>query len=220
MESCDGLPGYDVELTWLEFQSSRYRNLSEISEYVKGNLLQRLFQRRADMLIQSPDVFNYGQDRFDRTNTYDAHCREPVIKGKVLTLQYVISWHGARSAHPHHFYQTFSFVLEPLFLMFSLEDIFADPSSSLTTLQTDVREQLILLDPEWVRKGTEKWDDFCAFVFGAESLQILFAPYHVAAYACGPQFADVPYARFAALMRPEYRGALQIEHLVYETQDR
>ena len=227
-EVWDGLPGYEVEFEFIEFRSDRYPNIAEIGEYVKGDLIQSIFRHREEKLIQSPDIYDYGQDTFLRTNTCDAFYRRPVIKGNVLSIQYTINWYGAGAAHPNFFFKTFSFVLEPLFLISSLEKVFAEPDSTFVILQADVREQLyrILigddstggaqpLDKDRIDSGTENWRDFSAFVFGEQGLEILFAPYHIAGYVCGPQLADIPYDRLAKLMRPEYQSALQVEHLLF-----
>jgi len=66
-EEWDGIPGYEVELQFLEFRSDRYKNISEIGDYMKGVLVPSLFEPRAGRLSQSPDLFDYGQDKFFRT---------------------------------------------------------------------------------------------------------------------------------------------------------
>jgi hypothetical protein len=169
--------------------------------------------------------FNYGQDKFRRTNTFDAHCREPIIRGKVISVQYAIDWYGAGAMHANRFFQTYCFVLDPLVLVSSLEDIFKEHSKALPVFQAEIREHLYRirigespedntkLDREWVDKGTQSWDDFASFVFRTDGIEVLFAPYQVAAYACGSQFAEVSYNKISALMRSEYLCALQLEHL-------
>lgn len=225
-ESWDGLPGYEVELQLLSFTSDRYANVSQIGEYLRGVFLKSLFTHRADKLAQSPDHFNYGQDKYRRTNTYDAHCSEPSIKGKVLTVQYAVHWYGAGAAHPNYHFETFCFVLEPLTLISSLQSFFVEPNNALAVIQEEVRAQLhavqlevtaddegATLECDWIERGTKEWSDFGAFVFGQDKLDLLFAPYQVATYACGAQFAEIPFARLATLIRPEFRSALGIEHL-------
>jgi hypothetical protein len=101
-ESWDGLPGYDVELEYLDFSSTEYPNVSHISDYIKGRLLSNLFEHRRHKLWQSPDLFTYGQEQFYRTNMYDAHCGEPVIVGRVVTVRYNVHWYGAGAAHPNN----------------------------------------------------------------------------------------------------------------------
>lgn len=224
-EAWDGLPGYEVEIQLPSFASERYPNVSEIGEYLRGRFLRVVFQHRSDRLTQAPHLFNHAQDKFQRINTYDAHCAEPSIKGKVLTVQYAVHWYGAGAAHPNHHFETFSFLLEPLVGIRSLEEIFSEPVKSLTTIQEHVRSELRsvrlddgteqggTLDAEWIDRGTSEWRDFRAFVFRQETIDFLFAPYQVGAYACGPQFATVSYDKVAPQIRREFRSALGIEHL-------
>ncbi|MGH9960474.1 MAG: RsiV family protein [Pyrinomonadaceae bacterium] len=70
------------------------------------------------------------------------------------------------------------------------------------------------LDRAWIDRGTSAWDDFGAFTFTKQGVEILFAPYHVAAYACGPQFAGLPFPILAPLMRAEYVSAMGLERFV------
>lgn len=227
-EEWDGIPGYEVELQFLDFQSNRYPNVLEIGEYIKGILLPSLFKHRTDKLTPLPELFNYAQDRFWRTNTYDAHCSEPVIVGKVISIQYGISWYGAGAAHPNYHFQTYSFLLKPVILIQSLKEIFQEPDTAFETLRADVREQLYQirlgdepedesakLAPEWIDQGTQDWEDFASFVFRPDVIEILFAPYHVAAYACGSHSVKIPYQQIASLMRNEYVSALEIQHLLW-----
>jgi hypothetical protein len=78
----------------------------------------------------------------------------------------------------------------------------------------DGNDQVASLDKQWIERGTAEWTNFAAFVFGAEKIDILFAPYQVAGYASGAQFAGLSYASLANYMRPEFRSALAIEHLI------
>lgn len=227
-EIWDGLPGYEVELQFINLQSERYPSINEIGDFIRGDLLKSLFSCRSTKLEQQPDFYNYGQEKYRRTNTYDAHCTEPSVKGKVLTIQYSIHWYGAGAAHPNMYFQTYSFVIEPLIYIPSLEDVFFDKTNALINIQNYVRDQLkkvqigdpnqgqrYNLDPDQVNDGTQEWNDFSAFILGEEQIEFLFAPYQVAAHACGAQFADVPYSLLIPFMKSEYLSALQIEHLKY-----
>lgn len=62
-------------------------------------------------------------------------------------------------------------------------------------------------DPDWIRRGADAhWDNFQAFVMGADALEIQFPPYQVAAYAFGPQVTRIPLARLKDLMRADPRA--------------
>lgn len=225
-DSWEGLPGYEVELQFLDFRSVEYPNIIEISEYIRGDILRGLFEYRSVKLEQDPELFNYGQDAFRRMNTYDAHCGEPTITGKMLSISYAVHWYGAGAAHPNHHFQTYNFLLDPVVLVDSPDQIFKDSDVAFPIVQKYVREQLYKvtleedddgepwkLDADGINGGTEEWKDFSSFIFKPDSFEILFAPYHVAAYACGPQFAEVPYAEIWPLMKEEYIYALNIERL-------
>ncbi|MGH9960473.1 MAG: toll/interleukin-1 receptor domain-containing protein [Pyrinomonadaceae bacterium] len=142
-EAWDGIPGYEVELQHLEFGSDRYPNIREITDYIKGRLLSSLFVHRGQKLDSAPDFFNYGQEKYRRTNTYDAHCGEPTLIGKLISIQYAVHWYGAGAAHPNHHFKTYNFLLEPLTLIDSLSKIFKEPDETLAVVQTQVRKHLV-----------------------------------------------------------------------------
>lgn len=222
-EEWEGLPGYEVELQLLQLRSEKYANVAEVAEYIKGDLLAHLFRHRRFKLVQSPQTYNFGQDRFLRTNTFAAHTGEPATKGKALTIRYSISWYGAGAAHPNYYYHTYSFILEPLLLVPALSDMFVAPDDALLELQEVVRDQLSLvrvkyreedegtnLDPAWIERGTAGWGSFSSFLFGHGGLELYFEPYQVGPYSAGRHSAIVPYEAVLAHTRPEYRSALGI----------
>jgi hypothetical protein len=178
-------------------------------------------------LDQSPDVYNYGQDKFHRTNTYDAHCSEPSIKGRAITIQYSIHWYSSGAAHPNMHFCTYSFLMEPLILIDSIQQILLDEPAAFVQLQELARVKLknikldgseagneFYLDPEQVDRGTLNWTDFSSFIFKESGIEFLFAPYHVAAYVFGPQFVEITYLELIKFIRPEYKSALDIEYLL------
>jgi len=167
-----------------------------------------------------PEYFNYGQNEFRRTSTYDAHCRDPIIRGKILSIQYAVHWYGAGAAHSNLHFLTFNFLLEPLVLIPTLVSIFHDSKKSLEVIQTSVRTQLYEAltkdktheDAQYAKKrvddGTADWKSFHSFVFVADGIEILFPPYEVASYAEGAHITKVQYKDLVGLMRPEYKAAL------------
>ncbi len=219
-EEWDGAPGYEVELQYLDLKSDRFTNIAEITDYIKGRLLSSLFLHREQKIEPQSDFFNLGQEKYWRTNTYDAHCGEPSINGKIISIRYAVHWYGAGAAHPNHHFETYNFLLDPLILIDSLSKIFKEPDKALVIAQAHVRNALYevhapddethRLDREWIDRGTSTWDDFRAFTFTKEGIDILFAPYHVAAYAWGPQFATIPFSIVAPLMRPECVSAMHL----------
>lgn len=230
-ESWDGLPGYRFELEFLDFSSSEYPNIREVSEHIRGVIGSAASEQRACKLDQSPEFHNYGQHPSQRTNDYEAHCGAPSIRGRVLTVQYALHWYQAGAAHPNYGFRTFSFLLDPVVHIPDLSFIFTDETIALNRIQRIVRGQLlevslgepgedsIKLEEDWVLSGTDSWDDFRAFVFGNEGIDLLFAPYHVAPYACGPQFASVEYADVYDLVKPTFSTALEIEYFAHKARE-
>lgn len=226
-ESWLGLPGYDTKYRLVHFHSETYPNIHQIGDVVRGWLSVSTMAARTAMYQQSSDGLNFGQDRFFRTNTWDAACGEPHVKGRVVSFAYSVWWYGAGAAHPNQFWKTFSFTLEPLTYIESLKELFSEEAQddALAIIAGECRRQLldvaesdgsegdpIALDEDWVISGTKSWDDFEAFLFVEDGIEILFAPYHVAAYAYGSQTALVPYKLINQLMPPHYASALDIEY--------
>lgn len=224
-EAWEGLPGYRVGLEFVDVHSDKGSNLSEIGVFIRGRLVAHLFRHRAGKLNQAPQVFNYVQESYRRTNTFDAHCDQPVLRGCVLTIPYSMSWYGAGAAHPNYYIETYSFILDPLHLVAALPDLFTNPDAALSAIQSHVREDLsrsqrragreeadsYTLDPTSIESGTSGWEDFAAVVFGPDGLEFSFAPYQVGPFAYGFHHAKVPYQKVATLVRPAYRTALDID---------
>lgn len=221
-ESWDGLPGYEVEFQDIELKSERYTGMPDISVLIKAWLVGALLSNREVKFEQLPEIFNYGQDRFLRTNTFDAHTSGPSIKGGVMSIVYTLYHYGAGAAHPNTYYHTYSFTLDPLLQIKGLENIFVDEKASLKVLQQYVRDQLkslkyegaeygeLRLDADWIDQGTESWSNFSSFAFKEAGIDILFAPYHVSAYVFGGHVINVPYSAITHLLKTHYRSALRL----------
>lgn len=177
---------------------------------------------------QHASGMNFGQNRFRRQNTWDASCGEPKIKGRVISIPYQVWWYGAGAAHPNSGYHTFSFTLDPVTEIHGIEEIFEDKDSAFSIIRDESRRQLmsrkfndseaseslkILLEESWVNSGTENWTDFENFVFSDEAIDFLFAPYHVGAYATGPQYAAILYSLLSMYLRGHIACALDVEYL-------
>jgi hypothetical protein len=215
-EEWDGAPGYEVEIQTFDFTSSRYPNVREIGQYVRGVFLKDVFIHRMTK-FDSP-YRTFAEERWMRTNTLDASCSGPTIKDRALNLQYAVHWYGAGAAHPNYHFSTFCFVLEPLFLIDNLKIIFADHDVALQAIQSKCRLELRTelgadaID-DTIINGTTHWEDFNAFTFGDDGIEVLFAPYQVAGYAFGSSAVTLPYEDIVELMRPEFQTVLGIRHL-------
>ncbi|PTE09304.1 TIR domain-containing protein [Mesorhizobium helmanticense] len=226
-EEWEGTPGYTIELQILDFSSTTIPNIAQIGQHVRGVLIEYLFSNRRNKFDQGSEFYNYAQDKWARTNTFDARCGAPVFCNKVVTLLYATNWYGAGAAHGTHGHRTFAFLLEPLIKIESLESTFLEPDLAFPILQKEIRERLVKYNPggdeesepgaiigleeEWVNRGTEKWSDFGSFVFNENSLDIHFSSYQVAYFAAGTPHVSIPYPSIAKLMREEYVIALNIQ---------
>lgn len=224
-ELWEGLPGYELELQVLNFTSDTYPMMNEMGDYIRGQMLEHLLTARGAKLAQEPDVYNFAQDQWMRTNKFDASCGDPFIKGKIVSVRYFLTWYLGGAAHESFGFQTFSFVLEPLVLISSIAQIFTEPSSAFPLFQARVRSELanllagpdMSMDPdiEWIDRGTSHWEDFMAFEFVDDGVRIFFSSYKVAAFAYGTPEVTVPYELIVKLMHREYVTALGIERLLW-----
>lgn len=231
-EEWDGLPGYAVELQLIEFKSDRYPNAVQIGQFLRGEMLSSLFGARLAKLNQYSDSHNFAEDKWARTNTIDAHCGDPIICNKVVTLKYLFNWYGAGAAHPTHGFITYAFVLDPLTRINSLASIFKDSEIAFSFLQTFVRQELVKsltrdadmedksefskMYQDWIIEGTDEWSSFQSFVFTETELEIYFSSYQVASYADGTPHVSIPYPLIAKLVREEYVTALNIKRYTYD----
>lgn len=108
-EEWDGIPGYEFECEFLKFTSSRFPNVGQIGEYIRGEFLKELFLIRRHKLDQSIEFHNYTQDKWARTNTFGASVQEISLVGKVITIPYNIYGYSAGAAHPNHGHQNILF---------------------------------------------------------------------------------------------------------------
>lgn len=81
-----------------------------------------------------------------------------------------------------------------------------------TKKQEEIDDLTVEPSLKWISSGTEKWNDFSAFIFGNNGIHIFFSPYQVDWYAAGPHFAEVPYSLIKSFMKEEYVGLLNISH--------
>lgn len=224
----DGIPGYECEFQIFNFYSDRYPLIGDVTAYVRGAILKHMMEFREAAFEQEPQRFNFGQDRYYRISSIDAACSPPKIVGRVLSLSYSINYFRAMAAHPNLVFETFCFILDPVFLIRRLDSVFKDQEQALQLISELVRAQLLtertsdeiegesyLLDAEWVNDATESWDDFRCFTFQEKGIEFLFAPYQVAAYVFGPHSAFVPYEALVSLLKEEFRSSLELESLYY-----
>lgn len=217
-EGQNGIPGYEIEYRSIKFSSDKYEHVSEIGDVVKGDILKNAMAFRATIMSPDSQQFNYGQERYSRTNTLDIACVEPKVVGRVLSVHYFCDSFYAGAAHPNHQAVSYVFILDPLHMVQRLENLFVSADDALGVIRDETRRQLLhphkdedvefTLDEEWVRAGTEGWEDFQTFGFSDEGLELTFDPYRVAAYAYGRISVRIDYQLIDGLFRREIGSAL------------
>jgi hypothetical protein len=218
----NGLPGYAFSGEIPNLSSQRYANLNDVTDVVRGYVKSNLLRQRAGIIDQSGSHFNFGDERTRRTNTWDAYCGDPIVRGRVLSLIYTIAWYGAGAAHPNTGYHTFNFLLDPLCEADELQAMMTKPDAALAVIQKSLFDELSqlkwadgddeepLLNHDTIRAGIEDWESLRNYVFTDDGIRFLFSPYQVGSYVAGPQSATVPYEAIAPFVRDIYRSALDI----------
>ncbi len=229
VEEWDGLPGYHFEYTNFSFSSSESKNIGEFGEFVRVSFLNDLFETRQIKFCQETDRFNYGQEKWSRQNTFYAHCDDPIIVGRALSLNYVVSNYYARAAHPVHWHRTFNFVIEPAHSINSFSQLLnGDADQTFGRIQELVRRELLnyevssqdeseedapyKLDKEQVFRGTESWNDLKAFVLNKDNVEFYFGSYQVAAYAFGMPHIALSYGEIEDQLKDQYKFALGLAY--------
>lgn len=217
-EAWDGVPGYEIEYLIPEFSSAVYRNIGDVTKFLHGKIVDYVMDQRSTKFWQIPDIFNFADVKFSRTNTLDMHCGDPVVSHNVLSIIYSIHTYGAGAAHPNMNFLTYSFFLDPLVRIVSLEILFIDKDASFNVIQNMVRRELRrqragdeYSDPDWIDRGTSSWADFQNFIFDDDHITFLFAPYAVDCFAAGPQYVNVNYDVVAGFMTREAVAGLSLQ---------
>ena len=220
-EEWNGAPGYALSGEVLHLSSEQYSNLGDFADLIKGWFKSELLEFRRTPFEQMPLHFNLGQHRALRTSTWDARPFDPIVKGRLLSVVYGVSWYGAGAAHPNYHYTTYNFFLDPFAQIKTLRDIFADYENAeaaflvmrdcivrdLDSRRWQDGEEELRLPEESIRSGTASWDDLQHFSFEEEGLQFFFAPYQVGPYAFSTQTAMVPYRAIVGHLSPLIRAA-------------
>lgn len=224
-ESWDGLPGYETTVQFIELNSKKYDGLADIGRVIRGYFLEIVLNHRAIKLEQTPSNFNHAEDRFLRTNTYDATCGPPSLIGDVLSIPYDFTWYGAGAAHPNHGHKVFNFYLRPVAIMPSLGALFVDSQKAFSAMQTECRNLLKkiedddgtpLLSEEWINRGTSEWESFRIHGYVPDGIRLFFPPYYVGPYAYGSHVITISFRTILAFMRPEFVSALNLRALQYQ----
>jgi hypothetical protein len=224
-ESWEGLPGYNAEVSWPVYRSTRFPLIGQAGDIIKGEVLASLVSERAVKLDQDPDMFSFGQEEWNRTNQFSLAWETPVVKNRVLSHRARVDYYWAGAAHGNHGHDCWVFVMDPLVRVKDLSSVFQDPDQALICIQREVRPRLLAdleeTDPSegedflamrvsQIDDGTNDWEAFRSFGFEHEGLMLMFPPYQIAAYSHGPRSVVIPYAVVAPLLRRPYADALGV----------
>lgn len=203
-DSWNGLPGYSFEGELLHLSSGKFPGVSDCTQILRGWLYSHLLSQRRTALWPDANL-NFGKPREIRTNTWGAFCADPIIKGRVLSIKYEVSWYGAGAAHENYGYKTFNFFLDPVCSIESLGSLFNDPNSTFEIIRTSIVDQLMQSEiyggdddqlssrKEWISNGITDYKSIEYFIFSDTGVQFLFPPYQVSSFAEGYRTATVPY---------------------------
>jgi hypothetical protein len=230
-EQWNGAPGYSFSGEVLHLTSNQYENLGDFSDIVKGWFKSELLNHRRMPFHQMPEIFNLGQNPVYRTSTWDATCADPIVKGRVISIRYDVSWYGAGAAHPNYYYKTFRYFLDPFSEVGSLRQIFENAEAALPTMQECLFQELSgrrwpdgdderSLSESDIRNGIASWENLRNFVFEADGLQFFFSPYEVGPYVFGAHTALVPYETVSKFISPLLRSALDVYYFENHTAPR
>ncbi|QCP87401.1 TIR domain-containing protein [Cereibacter sphaeroides] len=197
----NGIPGYSTTIQRISLSSTKYAHIRDIEDHINGTLAGYSMSSRRAALTPEPSLYNLMQSEWKRTDTFDAIFQAAQVVGRVLSVEYGLHWYSAGAAHPVHSPKSFSYLLEPVVHLGEFKGLFSD-ERALQAVQVEVQSSLMAelnqpapspADIDWIRRGTQAWDDFGNFTFTEDGLVVSFASYQVACYAAGMPKAKVPY---------------------------
>ncbi len=207
-----GIPGYRTAVEKLRLTSEDYPEVYEISDHVNGIIAEFAMGCRERALQPDPNSFNLMQDKWRRTDTFDAVFTSIDVVGRALSVSYSLHWYGAGAAHPVHAPKIMSYLLQPIVYIKDVSTLFRD-EGSLSKLRELVTKSLIDVLPEepdlsWIDSGTREWKDFSNFSFAEDGVKFHFSSYQVASYAAGLPIAFVSYEDIAQLFNDNIAYAI------------
>lgn len=220
IESWDGLPGYEIDIEYISIESSKRNNAWEASLHHSSKLFKLLSNERKIKFNQDFHAFDFGQEKYIRSNLIEISTVDPIISGQFLTLYSVINTYYARAAHSNVDFITTNYLVSLGILIESPEHLFKNPVESFQIFRDLVIKNLVGLDAdahvgdgqnrslEWVESGTKSWDCFKKFAIKDDGIDVIFPPYQVDCYAAGPQFCHVPFDCISNLLIKEYATSL------------
>lgn len=199
-----GIPGFAISIPKIALSSRKYSGVSEIGGHINGQMIEMGMNARTGALHPQPDIFNLMQDKWRRTNTFDAIFESATVVGRCFSAKFSLHWYSAGAAHPIHSPQTFNYLLEPVCQLATAKDLFGSNDDALKVLQQSVEVSLVETlystgsteaDIKWIRDGTTEWQDFKHFSLTSEGISFQFSSYQVCCYASGMPLVTIPFER-------------------------
>lgn len=168
------------------------------------------------------EIAAWAKGEFDNFASLSTEDRQPDEPAYELELTFSVERNDATGfgvlfteytftggAHPNSDFTTFNYAMPEGWRVY-LPEIFQAKalkvisSLAIASLKKDMGEDA---DSETIVGGAgPAWDNFDDFILKADSLDLNFAAYQVAAYAAGPQFVSIPLAKLKGLMRPDWKA--------------
>lgn len=235
-DSYHAFPGYEIECEFISFRSSYYNNISEVSDSINGEINSHIFECRKSIFEQDIEIYNFGQDRNRRMNTFSNSNFDVKLVGRILSVSFGAYQYHAGAAHGMHWKETFSYFLDPLFHFNYLEFIFEESKedSAFEVIQQESRRLIVdyikllcsedensdyefeEIEIDMINNGIDGWTSFKNFTFSNVGIVIEFPPYQVAAYAYGVISITIEYKLIFKFMKKAFITALELEHLEYQ----
>lgn len=202
----EGFPGHDIKIGYPRFESAtRPDAAKELSLFFGGRATRALIVSRQKPWDQHPDLFTEPggfQTLNGRWDDYGiVHAND-----QFLSLTYEVSWYGAGAAHPNSHFETYNFSMPERLQLLTLDDYFTDQNAAVQRISELCIAELCREhwrrfsekpdenQLEWFNEGAgPKADNFSSFTVEADHFTFLFAPYEVAAYACGRWSVDISF---------------------------
>jgi hypothetical protein len=134
-EMWDGLPGYEADVSFISLASREYNRIEDIGYCIQGELSELLMELRRTKFRQDTNRYDFGLDRSFRSNTLDVQFSDPVIVGKIITIQYAVHQFRVGAEHGSTSLVSKSFLIDPVVRIETLREIFEDDRAAFDAIQ-------------------------------------------------------------------------------------
>jgi len=188
---------------------------------VKLHRLNVIIRRYALESSAEPDEEGNPPEE-DMKSFFSAGYQVYAASSRLVSVYFGVDYYHSGAAHPNHGFRSFNYDIEAEKL-FNLEDMFEDKLRALKTISRVCRLELMkqrLLDlyeedleeekDEFIETGAgPDWDNFTTFSVDATSINLLFAPYSVGAYAWGSRFVRIAIDDISELFNENFTSLIR-----------